>query len=100
MMSIWAISSLKENHSFVYWVTTIWGEIYPFTIFSRRKTKGYFGTKLGYARITTRGWVPILPQHPRVVYSMQQCVPMSNVPTTLAIMMMSQVQVFLVVFQP
>ena len=30
----------------------------------------------GYTGITSSGWVPILPQQPRVVYSMQLCVPM------------------------
>lgn len=31
-----------------------------------------------YAGITSSGWVPILPQEPRVLYSMQQCLPMSS----------------------
>ena len=54
----------------------------------------------GYAGITSSGWVPILPQQPRVVYSMQQCLPMSNIPTTLAIVTMSQVQALSIVCQP
>ena len=54
----------------------------------------------GYAGITSSGWVPILPQQPRVVYLMQQCLPMSNIPTTLAIVMVSQVQALPVVCQP
>ena len=52
------------------------------------------------AGITSSGWVPILPQQPRVVYSMQQCLPMSNIPTTPAIVAVSQVQVLPVVCQP
>ena len=54
----------------------------------------------GYIGITSSGWVPILPQQPRVVYSMQQCVPMSNIPTTPAIVTVSQVQALPVVCQP
>jgi len=54
----------------------------------------------GYAGITSSSWVPILPQKPRVVYSMQQCLPMSNIPTTPAIVTVSQVQALLVVCQP
>ena len=54
----------------------------------------------GYAGIASSGWVPILPQQPRVVYSMQQCLPMSNISTTPAILMVSQVQAFPVVCQP
>ena len=54
----------------------------------------------GYTGITSSGWVPILPQQPRVVYLMQQCLPMSNIPTTPAIVTMSQVQAMLVVCQP
>ena len=50
-----------------------------------------------YARITSSGWVPILPQQPRVVYSMQQCLPMSNIPTTSAIVIVSQVQALSIV---
>jgi len=55
---------------------------------------------LGYAGITSSGWVPTLPQRPSVVYLMQQCLPMSNIPTMLAIVTMSQVQTLHVVCQP
>ena len=55
---------------------------------------------LGYAGITSSGWVPILPQQPRVVYSMQQCSPMSNIPTMSAIVTVSQVQALPIVCQP
>jgi len=34
--------------------------------------------------ITSSGWVPILPQQRRVVYSMQPTQLVSNIPTTLA----------------
>lgn len=54
----------------------------------------------GYTGITSSGWVPILPQQPRVVYSMQQCVSMSNIPTTSAIVTVLQVQALPVVCQP
>lgn len=54
----------------------------------------------GYAGITSSGWVPIRPQQPRVVYSMQQRLPMSNIPTTPAIVTVSQVQALPVVCQP
>jgi len=54
----------------------------------------------GYAGITSSSWVPILPQQPRVVYSMQQCLPISNIPTTPAIVTVSQVQALPVVCQP
>jgi len=55
---------------------------------------------LGYAGITSSSWVPILPQQPRVVYLMQQCSPMSNILTTLAIVTVSQVQALPIVCQP
>ena len=54
----------------------------------------------GYTGITSSGWVPILPQQPRVVYSMQQCVPVTNIPTTLAIVTVSQIQAIPVTCQP
>jgi len=54
----------------------------------------------GYIGITTSGWVPMLPQQPRVVYSIQQCVPVSSIPTTPAIVTVSQVQMMPVVCQP
>lgn len=54
----------------------------------------------GYTGMTTSGWVPMLPQQPRVVYSMQQCVPVTNIPTTPAIVTVSQVQTMPVVCQP
>lgn len=54
----------------------------------------------GYARITSSGWMPILPQQPRFVYSMQQSLPMSNIPTTPAIVTVSQIQALPVVCQP
>lgn len=55
---------------------------------------------LGHVGITSSSWVQILPQHPRVVYSTQQSLPVSNIPTTLAIVTVSQVQALLVVCQP
>ena len=42
----------------------------------------------------------MLPQQPRVVYSMQQCVPVTNIPTTPAIVTVSQVQAMPVACQP
>ena len=53
-----------------------------------------------YGGIATSSWVPMLSQPPRVVYSMQQCVPVTNIPTTPAIVTMSQVQTMPVVCQP
>ena len=50
--------------------------------------------------ITSSGWVPILPQQPRVVYSMQPVHPMSNIHTTPTIVTISQVQVLPIVCQP
>lgn len=55
---------------------------------------------LGYAGITTSGWVLILSQQPRVVCSIQQSSPMTNIPTTPAIVAVSQVQALPVVCQP
>ncbi|CAA3004319.1 Hypothetical predicted protein [Olea europaea subsp. europaea] len=55
---------------------------------------------LGYVGITSSGWVPPLPQQPSVVYSMQQCLPMSNIPTTPDIVTVLQVQTLHVVCQP
>lgn len=54
----------------------------------------------GYTGITTNGWVPTLPQQPRVMYSIQQCVPVSSIPSTPAIVTVSQVQAMPVVCQP
>lgn len=54
----------------------------------------------GHTGITSSGWVPILPQQPRVVYSMQPIQPVWNIPTTLAIVTMSQVQALPIVSQP
>ena len=54
----------------------------------------------GQTGITSSGWVPILPQQPRVVYSMQPSPPVSNIPTTPAIVTVSQVQALPVVCQP
>lgn len=54
----------------------------------------------GHAGITSSGWMPILPQQPRVVYSMQQSLHVSNIPTTPAIVTVSQVQALHVVCQP
>jgi hypothetical protein len=53
-----------------------------------------------YGGIATSSWVPMLSQPPRVVYSMQQCVPVTNIPTTPAIVTVSQVQTMPVVCQP
>ena len=54
----------------------------------------------GQTGIASSGWVPILPQQPRVVYSMQPIQLVSNIPTTPAIATVSQVQVLTVVCQP
>lgn len=54
----------------------------------------------GHAGITSSGWVSILPQQLRIVYSMQQSLHMSNIPTTPAIVMVLQVQVLPIVCQP
>ena len=54
----------------------------------------------GQIGITSSGWMPILPQKPRVVYSMQLSLSVSNIPTTPAIVTVSQVQAFPVVCQP
>ena len=55
---------------------------------------------IGSAGIVSSGWMPTLPQRPNVVYSMQQSVPMYNIPTTPAIVTVSQVQTLPVVSQP
>jgi hypothetical protein len=100
-LSIWAVRSSRANNSFEYWITTVWGAVYPFIV-SLREEQPYESSQQnsGYAGITSSGWVPILPQQPRVVYSMQQCLPMSNIPTTPAIVTVSQVQALPVVCQP
>ena len=54
----------------------------------------------GYIGIASSSWVPMLPQQPRIVYSMQQCVPVTNIPTTPAIVTVSQVQAIPVTCQP
>ena len=54
---------------------------------------------LGEAGITSNGWVPILPQQPRVVYSMQPVHPASNIPMTPAIVSVLQVQALPVAIQ-
>jgi len=55
---------------------------------------------LGQIGITSSSWMPILPQQPRVVYSMQPTLPMSNIPTTPTIVTVSQAQALPVVCQP
>ena len=55
---------------------------------------------LGYARITTSGWVPVLSQQPRVVCSIQQSSPMTKIPTMPTIVVVSQVQASPIVCQP
>lgn len=54
----------------------------------------------GQTGITSNGWIPILPQQPRFVYSMQPTQPVSNIPTIPAIVTVSQVQELPVVCQP
>jgi len=56
--------------------------------------------KSGQTGITSGDWIPILPQQPRVVYSMQPTQPMSNITTTPAIVTVSQGKAHLVVCQP
>ena len=46
----------------------------------------------GQTGITSSSWVPILPQQPGVVYSMQPVHPVSNITTTPAMVNVSQVQ--------
>lgn len=55
---------------------------------------------LGYVGTTSNGWVLTLPQQPSIIYSMQQCLPMSNIPNTPTIVTVSQVQTPPVVCQP
>jgi len=50
--------------------------------------------------ITSGGWIPVLTQQPRVVYSMQPTLPVSNITTTPAIVIVSQVQAQPIVCQP
>jgi len=55
---------------------------------------------LGQTGITSSGWVPILPQQPGVVYSIERTQPVLNIPTTRAIVTVSQVQALPIVSQP
>ena len=99
-VSVWAVWSSRTNNSLKYRITTVWGQ-YTLSL-SPPGGQPYESSQqnLGYVGITSSGWVPILPQQPRVVYSMQQCLPMSNIPTTPAIVTVSQVQALSVVCQP
>ena len=44
-MSIWAVWSLRANHSFKYQITVVWGAVYPFIVSSRRTVIREFTTK-------------------------------------------------------
>ncbi len=78
-----------------------YGGKYAFSLFSPGE-KPYESSQQnsGQTGITSSGWVPILPQQPRVVYSMQPTQPVSNIPTTPAIVVVSQVQALPVVCRP
>ena len=54
----------------------------------------------GQTGITSSSWVPILPQQPGVVYSMQPVRPVSNVATIPGMVIASQVQALPTVCQP
>ena len=54
----------------------------------------------GQTGITSSGWVPILPQQPRVAYSMQPVHHVSNIPTIPGMVIASQVQALPIVCQP
>jgi hypothetical protein len=73
-------SPQRPINSLEFWIATVWGAVCPFITPSGRTTIREFTTKFRLYWNYISGWVPILPQQPRVVYSMQQCVPVSNIP--------------------
>ena len=78
-----------------------YGGQYAFSLFPPgEQPYGSLQQSLGQTRTTSSGWVPILPQQPRVVYSMQPVHPMSNIPTILSIVTASQIQTLPIVCQP
>ena len=77
------------------------GGQYAFSLFPPgEQPYGSLQQSLGQTGITSSGWVPILPQQPRVAYSMQPVHPVSNIPTIPAMVTASQVQVLPIVCQP
>ena len=70
-----------------------YGGKYAFSLFPRGE-QPYESSQqnLVQTRITYGGWKPILPQQPRVVYSMQPTQSVSNTTTTPAIVTVLQVQ--------
>lgn len=75
-----------------------YGGQYAFSLFPpREQPYGSLQQSSGQTGMTSSGWVPILPQQPRVVYSMQPVHPVSNILTIPATMIASQVQVLPVV---
>lgn len=78
-----------------------YGGQYAFSLFPPgEQPYGSLQQSSGQTGITSSGWVPILPQKPRVVYSMQLIHPVSNIPTTPAIVTVLQVQVLPIICQP
>ena len=78
-----------------------YGGQYAFSLFPPgEQPYGSLQQSSGQTRMTSSSWAPILPQQPRVVYSMQPVHPVSNTPTIPAIVTASQVQVLPVVCQP
>ena len=78
-----------------------YGGQYAFSLFPpREQPYESLQQSSGQTRITPSGWVPILPQQPRVVYSMQPVYPVLNIPTIPAMVIASQVQALPVVCQP
>ena len=78
-----------------------YGGQYALSLFPpREQPYGSLQQSSGQTGITSSGWVPILPQQPRVVYSMQPVHPVLNIPTIPAMVTASQVQALPIVCQP
>jgi len=78
-----------------------YGGQYAFSLFPHgEQPYGSLQQSSGQTGMTSSGWVPILPQQPRVVYSMQPFHSMSNIPTIPTTVTASQVQALPVVCQP
>ena len=78
-----------------------YGGQYAFSLFPLgEQPYGSLQQSSGQTGITSSGWVPILPQQPRVVYSMQPVHPVLNIPTIPAMVTASQVKALPVVCQP
>jgi len=78
-----------------------YGGQYAFSLFPPgEQPYGTLQQSLGQTRMTSSSRALILPQQPRVVYSMQLVHPVSNTPTIPATVTASQVQALPVVCQP